>query len=91
VGRLLDEVVARKGTKTRVHLDQERHESRQDCCHETVRHFALRPGYDNDAVEERIGRGTEFAEREKSVDSDADDPKYGDVSAYLHNVRQVLY
>ena len=62
MGRLLDEVVARKGAETGVHLDQEWHESRQNCCHEAVRHLALCPGYDENAIEEWVGGGTEVAE-----------------------------
>lgn len=52
--RLLDEVVARKSAQARVHLDQEGHEGRYNCCHDAVCHLALRPGYQHDAVEERI-------------------------------------
>jgi len=74
VRRLLDEVVTRKGAQAGIQLDQERHQSWQDCCDDAVCHLALCPGYDDYAVKERVGGGTEVAEREKSVYSDNDDP-----------------
>lgn len=52
--RLLDEVVARKSAQAGVHLDQEWHEGGYDCCDEAVCHLTLRPGYECDAVQERV-------------------------------------
>ena len=80
MGRLLYEVVTRKCAETGVHLDQERHQSWQNCCDEAVCHLALCPGYDDDAVEKRVGRGTEVMEGEKSVYGDYDDPAWKYVS-----------
>ena len=74
VSRLLDKVVARKRAEAGIQLDQEWHESRQNRRHEAVRHLALRPGYDDNAIEKRVGGGTEVAEREKPIYGDDDDP-----------------
>jgi hypothetical protein len=52
--RLLDEIVVGKSAEPSVHLDQEWHEGRYDCCYQAVCHLALRPGYEYDAVEERV-------------------------------------
>jgi hypothetical protein len=40
----------------------------------------LCPGYDDDAIEKRVGGGTEVAEGEKSVYGDDDYPAWKDVS-----------
>ena len=82
MGRLLYEVVTRKCAETGVHLDQERHQSWQNCCDEAVCHLALCPGYDDDAVEERVGGGTEVAEGEKSIYGDDDDPAWKEMSSF---------
>ncbi len=59
--RLDHHVVAVEGAQARVEAHEEGHEDRDGGCREAVGEFCLRPDDDQDAVEERVGRGAEVA------------------------------